>query len=116
MFINMGKKLNIYKKNGILISFFVFVIYIFLSYLVFHHRFNHIFTHYSLPDVDTDGGIWYQWYLHFIHANNLVYDVNIMEAYPFGYDIAFGPISNLVYSTQVFILNIWGYSWSRLIF
>lgn len=112
----MGKKLNIYKKNGILISFFVFVIYIFLSYLVFHHRFNHIFTHYSLPDVDTDGGIWYQWYLHFIHANNLVYDVNIMEAYPFGYDIAFGPISNLVYSTQVFILNIWGYSWSRLIF
>jgi len=94
----------------------VFLSYSLITVIIFKHRVVDISTHYTMPDVDTDAGLWYQWYLSYIQKNGLVYDMMNFESYPVGYDISFTPSKNLIYSTHVFILNnIIGYSWQNLI-
>lgn len=94
----------------------VFLSYSLITVVVFKHRIDNISTRYSMPDVDTDGGLWYQWYLSYIQKNGLVYDVMNLESYPLGYDVSFAPSKNLIYSLHVVILNqILGYSWQNLI-
>lgn len=97
------------------IPFIVFVIYCIITALIFHNRIPYLFTHYAMPDVDTDGGLWYKWFLYYIQVHKLPYDVIYLAGYPFGYDISLSPISNIIYSLQVFILTVFGYSWSNLI-
>ena len=70
-----------------------------------------------MPDIDTDGGLWYQWYLHYIKTHQLVYDIANVAGYPLGYDISASPASNLVFSVQLFIMeHISGFSLKNLIF
>lgn len=111
----MSKQKTNTKKYFIYLAL-SFAIYIVITLIVFYHRLPHIFTQYAMPDVDTDGGLWFKWYLHFINKNGLLYEVLDLAGYPFGYDISLSPISNLIYSAQVFILDFVGFSWSRLIF
>lgn len=69
-----------------------------------------------MPDVDTDGGLWYQWYLIYINKHKLLYEVTPLAGYPFGYDISASPINNLIYNINIFILEkLLPYSWSNLI-
>lgn len=104
------------KKNILFFSLAAFLAYTVITLLIFYHRIPNITTQYAMPDVDTDGGLWYQWFLYFINKHHLTYDVITLAGYPFGYDISLSPASNLIYSIQVFILeNILGFSWSNLI-
>ncbi len=94
----------------------IFFIYVLLTAFIFRHRVPYLNTRYAMPDVDTDGGLWYQWFLVFKDQHKLVYDLVNLTAYPFGYDIAFSPVVNLIYSVQAFILkNVLGFSWQNLI-
>jgi hypothetical protein len=104
-------------KKYISFSIVVFLFYAVLTGILFYPRLPTIFTHYAMPDVDTDGGLWYQWYVNSIKDKGFVYDITPFAGYPFGYDIAISPADNLVYSTQLFILrHIIGFSWQNLIF
>ena len=113
----MGKNLtNIVRKHFT----FLYILLSFLSYslittIIFKHRIPLFFTHYAMPDIDTEGGLWYQWFLTYIHKHQYVYDVINLTGYPFGFDLAFSPVFNLIYTIQVFILNLIGFSWNNLI-
>jgi hypothetical protein len=94
----------------------VFAVYSACTVVIFRHRVSEIATHYTMPDVDTDGGLWYQWYLSYIKKNDLVYDVTNLEGFPLGYDVSIAPIKNLIYSFHVFLLTTTvGYNWKNLI-
>lgn len=113
--LNKERKL---KKRKYTVFFFVvsFLIYTVITGVIFNHRIENISTHYALPDVDTDGGLWFQWYSIFTKNNNILFDFNDYDGYPFGYDHSISPSSNLIYSVQMFILDkVVGYSWSNLI-
>ena len=104
-------------KKYIWFSIGTLLAYILFTVVLFYPRLPTIFTHYAMPDVDTDGGLWYQWYVNEIKDQKFVYDITPFAGYPFGYDIAISPADNLVYSTQVFILRyIIGFTWQNLIF
>lgn len=69
-----------------------------------------------MPDVDADGGLWYQWYLIHIQSEGYLYYINQFFSYPFGFDITFMPFRNLVYVSQAFIMQyIIGFNWNNLI-
>jgi len=68
-----------------------------------------------MPDVDTDGGLWFQWYMHFIDKKGLIYEVTDRAGYPFGYDISLTPTQNLIYDIQLLLLRLIGFHWSNLI-
>lgn len=103
-------------KRNLLFWLLLFLFYSFVTFLLFHHRFEHISTEYGMPDIDTDGGLWYQWYSIYTKSHNSLYYVTPLISFPFGFDLTFLPFSNLIYSTQIFILeNFLGYSWQNLI-
>lgn len=105
------------QKNRYLFFVLLFMVYVVITLIIFQHRIPYLFTHYAMPDVDTDGGLWYQWFLIYMRNHAFIYDVIPIIGYPFGYDISLSPASNLIYSLQVFILNhVTGFSWSNLIF
>src|SRR2546423_9052955 len=104
------------RNKSLLFIVFSFLIYVFITAIIFYHRFPNIFTQYGMPDVDTDGGLWYQWYLTYIHKHHLLYDITALAGYPLGYDISLSPANNLIYNIQVFFLeHIFGFSWSNLV-
>ncbi|HYD35462.1 MAG TPA: hypothetical protein VD999_05320 [Vitreimonas sp.] len=91
--------------------------YVVITVLLYQHRLPYLWTRYAMPDVDTDGGLWYHWYLVKIATDRLIYDVADVVAHPFGYDIAYAPINNLIYSFQAWILHqVLGFSWQNLVF
>lgn len=92
------------------------IVYCCITLLIFQHRLPHITTEFGMPDVDTDGGLWYQWYLYYTKTHNLLPQITTLFVYPFGFDLTFVPFSNLIYSTQLFFLeHILGFSWSNLV-
>lgn len=105
------------KKHSSLASFLlIFLIYILITLLLFSHRLPNITTHYGMPDVDADGGLWYTWYLIFTETNGYLYYINEFFSYPFGFDITFMPFRNLVYVSQAFIMqHIIGFTPENLI-
>lgn len=103
-------------KKYLKFSLGVFIAYTIFTLILFYPRLPTMFTHYAMPDVDTDGGLWYQWYVNEIKDKGFVYDITPYAGYPFGYDIAISPADNLVYSTQIFILRyLIGFTWQNLI-
>ena len=79
------------------------------------HRIPFITSQYAMPDVDTDGGLWFQWYLVFSRQHGLPIDFTYLVGYPFGYNIFSAPVMNHIYSIHTFILeNVIGFSWSNL--
>lgn len=114
---NIFLSLKKLKFSNTVVFIAVLLIYTLITLIIFNHRLPHIFTQYAMPDVDTDGGLWYQWYLHYIKIHQLPYDVTNMEGYPFGYDLSSSPANNLIFTVQLFVLEkILGFSWSNLIF
>lgn len=109
------------KIRNILSSHWIFylvsiTVYSVITLCIFYHRLPHITTEFGMPDVDTDGGLWYQWFLYYTKAHGLLPQITTLSVYPFGYDLTFLPFSNLIYSTQVFFLeHFLGFSWSNLI-
>lgn len=112
----MNRIKKYFQKNSLLTSVILaFFVYTLITLIIFHHRLPLITTHYGMPDVDADGGLWYQWYLIFTESRGDLYYITQLFSYPFGFDITFMPFRNLVYVSQVFILNIIGFSYSNLI-
>lgn len=109
------KNVLVEKPNA---SFFIFsfIVYVLITLIIFNHRLPNIFTSYAMPDVDTDGGMWYQWFMVYTKNNGLMPEITTLLVYPFGYDLTFVPFSNLIYSAHIFILNLLGFSWQKLIF
>ncbi len=104
-----------FKPLGIWLLFFA--IYSLITLLIFHHRLDTIFTHYAMPDIDTDGGLWYTWYKIFSHQRGNLSEITTLIVNPFGFDLSFLPFSNLVYSIHAFLLEyVLGFSWNNLIF
>jgi len=93
-----------------------FLFFCFITIIIFWHRVSSITSHYGMPDVDTDGGLWFQWYLVFSRQHDLPINFTHLVGYPFGYNIFSAPVMNHVYSLHAFILEkIMGFSWSNLI-
>ncbi len=97
------------------IYFFIFLVYLLITVFIFRNKIPTFFTHYGMPDVDTDGGLWFQWYLTYINNRKLPYELLNIVGYPFGYDIAFSPVINLVYSIQSSVMSTLGFSWKLLV-
>ena len=101
--------------SGLLFWTGLFLFYTALTLVLYYHRLPTLFTHYGMPDIDTDGGLWFQWYLHHIAATKSTYDITSLTAYPAGYDIAFAPVFNLIYTIQALLAGLGGFHWSKLI-
>lgn len=113
----MKKQLSRLLSNNVLFFFICFLLYTLITGVIFSHRLPTIFTHYAMPDIDTDGGLWYQWFLVYINKNDLLYDIVELVTYPLGYDIAFSPVDNLIYTFQAKILSLESqFNWQTLIF
>ena len=109
--------LNLWKESLFWQIITLFLLFTLITLFIFNHRLPNILTQYGMPDIDTDGGLWYQWYLHYIKTHQLVYDIANVAGYPLGYDISASPASNLVFSVQLFIMeHISGFSLKNLIF
>lgn len=105
---------NKFLKSSLFVIF-IFFVYVLLTLFIFRNKIPTLFSHYGMPDVDTDGGLWFQWYLTYIKSQGTPYDLLNIVGFPFGYDIAFSPITNLVYSIQAFIMSAIGFSWKILV-
>lgn len=105
------------KLSSPLIFFILsFLAYTVITLVIFYHRLPNITTQFAMPDVDTDGGLWYQWYIYYTNSHNLLPQITTLFVYPFGYDLTFTPFSNLIYSIQLFFLEyVLGFSWSNLV-
>lgn len=99
-------------------SFFwigIFIAYCIITLIIFNHRLPHITTQYGMPDIDTDGGLWYQWLNVYSHQHGLMPEFTNFIAYPFGLDLSYNPFPNLIYTIHAFILeHIIGFSWQNL--
>ena len=86
------------KRSKIIIFFCsIFLVYLAITIAIFHFRLPDITTHYALPDVDTDGGLWYQWFNIFINREDMLFDVSNYVGYPFGFNTTSAPLFNLIY-------------------
>jgi len=108
--------MKLLKNYPILLYLSVFLFYCLLMAIIFHTRVSHLSTLYGMPDIDTDGTLWYQWFIVFIQKKKLLYDVINLSGYPFGTDISYLPFVNLIYTIQGFILNnLVPFSWQNII-
>ncbi len=97
------------------VSIIGFLIYLILTLLIFHHRLPFLDTRYAMPDIDTDGGLWYQWFLVFLEQKKELYEITDYIGFPFGFDITFKPFETLIYSVHIALLKMFGFSWQNLI-
>jgi len=113
----MLKRIKSACSNKYTFWLLILLFYSVVTLIIFNNRLPHIFTQYGMPDIDTDGGLWYQWYKIFTSQHKILPDISNVIAYPFGFDYSFLPFSNLIYSIQIFVLeHIVGFSWSNLVF
>lgn len=109
-----------FRKIFLTIKPSFFWILLFLGYwvitlVIFYHRLPHITTQYGMPDIDTDGGLWYQWLNVYSRQHGLMPEFTNFIAYPFGLDLSYNPFPNLIYTVQVFVLDyVIGFSWQHL--
>jgi hypothetical protein len=112
----LKSKLFSFIKNPIIFWLLSFIFFSLITTILFHNRLENISTHYGMPDIDTDGGLWYQWYEIYNAENNHLFYITTLISYPYGFDFTFLPFSNLVYSMQIFFLkHLLGFSWPNLI-
>ncbi len=77
--------------------FFVFFLYVLVTFVVYRYRLFDITTHYTMPDVDTDGGIW-QYSMDFFKYGNVPnLEVNNLLSYPYGYSFTYTPVFSSIY-------------------
>lgn len=70
---------------------------------------------YSMPDVDTDGTLWFIWLK--VHTGHIFSSIGIAHdlSYPFGYDLSPFPFDNLLDDIRAWIVQVSGGSWRDLI-
>lgn len=103
----------VYRKHFLL--FLSFVLYMLITVIIFWHRITNIATHYSMPDVDTDGTIWYYWARIYTEKNQILFELNNLVGYPYGYDYSYIPFQNLIYEINIAIIKLLGGDWQSII-
>lgn len=105
------------KSIKIILPFIlIFTTYLLVTIVIFRHRLLNINTYYGMPDVDSDGTIWYFWARLFAEKNNLNFNLNnLFFSYPYGYDISYIPFFSLNYEIAIKIINFIGFSWRNII-
>lgn len=109
---NFVKKIFLFFKNHYLIAF---VFYFLVTLFVFKDKLPYVFSHYGMPDIDTEGTIWYQWFLLFNKRNNESNYLTNLIGYPFGYDLSTSPFSNFFQSLYLQIMLIFNLSSKNII-
>ncbi len=99
------------NKTNILI----FILYLLIFFVIFYNRILNIYNGYGMPDVDTDGTLWYYWARVFLDQKNLFFNFNVPIAYPFGYDVSHIPYFSLFYEFIVLIVRNIGNSFNNII-
>lgn len=96
----------------------VFFIYTAIAIVIYKHRLIDVspFTHYSMPDVDTDATLWYLWVKSQINAENTPFKTIHYLSYPYGYDMTIAPFFNIFDEVRIFFYESMGGGWHNLIF
>lgn len=70
---------------------------------------------YSMPDVDTDGTLWFLWLK--VHTGHIFSSIGLADAltYPFGYDLSPFPFDNFLDDIRALCVRLAGGTWRDLI-
>ncbi|WCM92454.1 hypothetical protein M5C99_19165 [Acidovorax sp. NCPPB 2350] len=70
---------------------------------------------YSMPDVDTDGTLWFIWLK--VHTGHIFSSMRLADAltYPFGYDLSPFPFDNFLDDVRALCVSLSGGTWRDLI-
>ena len=101
------EKLKVFLKDN-MESIFVFILFSALTLIVYRFRLLDIFTHYSMPDVDTDGAVWQYATGFFSYGNIPNINTNTLLAYPYGYSFTHTPVFSFIYFIQYIFMQIFG--------
>lgn len=93
-------------------------LFIGLTAVLFSHRWWSVdpFSVYSMPDVDTDGTLWFIWLK--AHSGKLFSSLELtpLLSYPFGFDLAPFPFDNLIDDLRATAIHLAGGSWMAAVF
>ncbi len=94
------------------------VLFCCLTLLLFYHRWWSVdpFSVYSMPDVDTDGTLWFIWLK--AHSDKLFTSVELtpLLTYPFGFDLSPFPFDNIIDDLRSAAVAWTGGSWRSAVF
>ncbi|WCM92458.1 hypothetical protein M5C99_19185 [Acidovorax sp. NCPPB 2350] len=94
------------------------ILFIGLTAALFSHRWWSVdpFSVYSMPDVDTDGTLWFIWLK--AHSGKLFTSVELtpLLSYPFGFDLAPFPFDNLIDDLRAAAIHLAGGGWRAAVF
>lgn len=94
----------------------VFLIYGLVTLAVFWFRIPNFLTHYGMPDVDTDGTMWYFWARVFTDSHLIFFDSSAsLFGFPFGYDFSYIPFFSLIYEATIYLIKLFGGSWQAIV-
>lgn len=95
----------------------VVVLFSLLTAGLFSHRWVGVdlSSVYSMPDVDTDGTLWFIWLK--VHTGHLFSSVALADGltYPFGYDLSPFPFANFMDDLRALCVSLSGGTWRDLI-
>lgn len=97
---------------------FALILFTLLTLALFTHRWFSVdpFAVYSMPDVDTDGTLWFIWLK--AHSGHLFDGIGLtgMMSYPFGFDLSPFPFDNLIDDLRAALVKAAGGDWRALVF
>ncbi|MFC4161779.1 hypothetical protein [Chitinimonas lacunae] len=97
---------------------FALTLFVVLTLALFSHRWLTVdpFSVYSMPDVDTDGTLWFIWLK--THSNHLFDGIGLTGtmSYPFGFDLSPFPFDNLIDDLRAAVVKLAGGDWRTLVF
>lgn len=98
------------KSSRKIFSFtLVIIFYIIITIIIFNRRLLNIGSSYGMPDVDTDGALWYYWAQVYSDTHGINFDfTNEFLSYPFGYDVSYIPFFSLIYEINIFFIKLLG--------
>lgn len=95
----------------------VVALFMALTAVLFAHRWLLVdpSSVYSMPDVDTDGTLWFIWLK--VHTGHIFSGVGTAQdlSYPFGYDLSPFPFDNLLDDVRAWTVQALGGSWHVLV-
>jgi hypothetical protein len=95
---------------------FIFFIYLVITVLIFWQRSSHFFTHYGMPDIDSDGTMWYLWAKIFSQQHSFYFNLNnSLFGFPTGYDYSSIPLFSLIYEIGIYLARLAGGAWSDIL-
>src|SRR6218665_423630 len=94
------------------------ILFIGLTAVLFSHRWWSVdpFSVYSMPDVDTDGTLWFIWLK--AYSGKLFSSLGLtpLLTYPFGFDLAPFPFDNLIDDLRATAIHLAGGGWKAAVF